>query len=95
MTKNSKPSLGTMAPADPALADDPCADVLVDMLTDDIGPAIAAMLATINAAEDAYTSTPAIRDGFDHGEAEDGWASLRHYLEHAAAEVRRIVRAKH
>ena len=94
MTKNSNSSLGTMAPADPAQADVPCAEALVDMLTDDIGPAIAAMLATINAAEDAYTSTPAIRDGFDHGKAEDGWASIRHYLEHAAIEVRRIVRAK-
>ncbi len=87
------PSRST-TPVDPALADAPCADALVDMLTDDVGPALATMLAKVNAAEDAYNGTPALRGGFEHREAEDGWAGLRPYLEHAAAEVRRIVPAR-
>jgi len=93
--KNTKPlSRPAATPADPALADVPCAEVLAVLLTDDVGSGLAAMLAKVATAEHAYNSTPAIRDGFDHHEAEDGWASLLHYLEHAAAEVRRIVKAK-
>ena len=92
--KNTFPPPRGAMPADPALADVPCAEALVDLRTDDVGPALAARLAKVNAAEDAYNCTKAIRDGFDHHEAEDGWAGLRYYLEHAAAEVRRIVQAK-
>ena len=52
------------------------------------------MLAKANAAEDAYNTTKAIREGFDHNEAEEGWANLRYYLENAVREIRRIVQAQ-
>ncbi len=52
------------------------------------------MLAKVNAAEEANNSTKAIRNGCAHHEAEDGRASLRYCLDHAAAEVRRIVQAR-
>ena len=52
------------------------------------------MVAQIQAAEAAYNTTPPIRDKFDDREADDGIASLRHYLEHAGAQVRRILAAR-
>lgn len=81
-------------PIDPAKADLPCAEALVAMLTDQVEPGLVQMLKNVHVAEDTYKAHKAVRDGFDHNEAEDGWASLRYYLEHAADEVRRIVRAK-
>jgi hypothetical protein len=54
-------------------------------------PDLAAMVAQIQAA---HSTTPSIRAGFDDREAEDGIASLRHYLDHAAAQVRRILAAR-
>jgi hypothetical protein len=72
----------------------PTAESITRMLTDDLAPGLAAMFAQIQAAEAAYSSTPSIRAGFDDREAEDGIASLRYYLEHAAAQVRRILAAR-
>jgi hypothetical protein len=75
-------------------ADAITAESIAKMMIDNIGPALDAMLAKVSAAEVAYGTTPSIRDGFDHREAEDGIASLRHYLDHAVRETQRIVRAK-
>ena len=70
------------------------AESITRMLSDDLAPGLAAMVAKIQAAEAAYNTTPSIRAGFDNREAEDGIASLRHYLEQAAAQVRRILAAR-
>ena len=91
---STKKPVATATPVDPALVDAPCAESLVDPLTDEISPALAQMLAKANAAEDAYNTTKAIREGFDHNEAEEGWANLRYYLENAVREIRRIVQAQ-
>ena len=72
----------------------PTAESIATMLTDDFAPGLAAMVEQIQAAEAAYSTTPSIRAGFDDREADDGIASLRHYLDHAAAQVRRILAAR-
>ena len=81
MTKKSKPIA-------------PTAESITRMLSDDLAPGLAAMVEQIQAIEAAYNNTPPIRAGFDDREADDGFASLRHYLEHAAAQVRRILAAR-
>ena len=90
-TKKPAPSATSI---DAATADAPCAEALVAMLTDEVDPALAEMLKKVHAAEDAYNANKSVRDGLYHLEAEEGWASLRYYLEQAAGEVRRIVQAK-
>lgn len=70
---------------------DPTAESITRMLTDDFAPGLAAMVAKIQAA---YSTTQPIRAGFDDREAEDGIASLRHYLDQAAAHARRILAAR-
>jgi hypothetical protein len=72
----------------------PTAESITQMLSDDLAPGLAARVAKIQAAEAAFNTIPSIRDEFDDQEAEGGIASLRHYLDHAAAQVRRIQAAR-
>jgi hypothetical protein len=78
---------------DATLADAPSAASLIKTLSDDVGPALTAMLAKAIIAENAYNANKSVRERFE-SEAEEGFANLRYYLEQAANEVRQLVRAR-